>query len=126
MSVNKVFVLGRLGQNPEVKHLAGGGTVCQLSVATSESWVGKDGQKQEKTEWHRVVCWNKLAEICSEYLEKGREVFVEGKVQTRSWEAEDGTKRYSTEILASRVEFVGGRSNKAESSGFDSNEEIPF
>jgi single-strand DNA-binding protein len=108
MSVNKVIILGRLGQDPELKYTPSGTSVCNFSLATSESWTDKSGQKQEKTEWHRIVVWGKLAELCNQYLTKGRQAFVEGKLQTRSWEDKDGSKRYATEILASTVQFIGG------------------
>lgn len=136
--VNKVIIVGRLGQNPEVK-AAGNSTVCRLSVATSEKWK-KDGQDQERTEWHRIVVWGKLAEICGKHLAKGRQVYVEGKLQTRSWE-KDGEKRYATEIVANTVQFLGAASGGEKSSSggedygfqdfgpepnFNGNEEIPF
>lgn len=111
--VNKVIIVGRLGQDPEMKAVGQGATVTRLNVATSETWVGKDGQKQERTEWHRIAVWGKLAEICGKYLAKGRQVYVEGKLQTRSWE-DNGVKKYSTEIVASTVQFLG--SNSAENS----------
>ena len=104
--VNKVMIIGRLGQDPEMKAVGQGATVTRLSLATSENWVDKGGQKQERTEWHRVVVWGKLAEICGKYLAKGRQVYVEGKLQTRSWE-DNGQKKYSTEIVASTVQFLG-------------------
>lgn len=109
MSVNKVIILGRLGQDPELKYTPSGAAVCNFSLATSESWTDKAGQKQEKTEWHRIVVWGKLAELCNQYLAKGRQAFVEGKLQTRSWDDKDGTKRYSTEIMANTVQFIGGQ-----------------
>ncbi len=109
MSVNKVILLGRLGQDPELKYTPSGSGVCNFSVATSESWTDKSGQKQEKTEWHRIVVWGKLAELCNQYLAKGRQVFVEGKLQTRSWDDKDGNKRYTTEINAATVQFIGGQ-----------------
>lgn len=109
MSVNKVIILGRLGQDPELKYTPSGAAVCNFSLATSESWTDKAGQKQEKTEWHRIVVWGKLAELCNQYLAKGRQAFVEGKLQTRSWDDKDGTKRYSTEVMASTVQFIGGQ-----------------
>lgn len=110
MSVNKVIILGRLGQDPELKYTPSGAAVCNFSLATSESWNDKaTGQKQERTEWHRVVVWGKLAELCNQYLSKGRQAFVEGKLQTRSWEDKDGNKRYTTEIAASTVQFIGGQ-----------------
>lgn len=108
MSVNKVILLGRLGQDPEIKYTASGAGVCNFSLATSESWNDRNsGQRQEKTEWHRVVVWGKLAEFCNQYLAKGREVFLEGRLQTRAWDDKDGNKRYTTEIVASTVQFVG-------------------
>ena len=110
MSVNKVILLGRLGQDPELKYTPGGSPVCNFSLATTESWTDKSGQKQEKTEWHRVVVWGKLAELCNQYLAKGRQAFLEGRLQTRSWDDKDGNKKYTTEILASTVQFIGGPS----------------
>lgn len=108
MSVNKVILLGRLGQDPELKYTPGGSAVCNFSLATTEAWTDKQGQKQEKTEWHRVVVWGKLAELCNQYLAKGRQAFLEGRLQTRSWDDKDGNKKYTTEILASTVQFIGG------------------
>lgn len=108
--VNKVIVLGRLGADPEVKTVTGGNTVARLSLATSENWTDKQGQKQERTEWHRVVVWGKLAELCGKYLNKGRQVYVEGRLQTRSWEDPQGQKRYTTEVVANTVQFLGGGS----------------
>jgi single-strand DNA-binding protein len=108
MSVNKVILLGRLGQDPELKYTPGGAPVCNFSMATTESWTDKQGQKQEKTEWHRIVVWGKLAELCNQYLSKGRQAFVEGRLQTRSWDDKDGSKRYTTEIMANTVQFIGG------------------
>lgn len=105
--INKVIVVGRLGNEPEVKMISPNQTVARFSVATSENWVDKMGNKQERTEWHRVVAWGKLAEICGKYLQKGRQVYVEGRLQTNSWEDQQGQKRYSTEIVANTVEFLG-------------------
>ncbi len=113
MSVNKVILLGRLGQDPELKYTPGGSAVCNFSLATTESWTDKSGQKQEKTEWHRIVVWGKLAELCNQYLAKGRQAFLEGRLQTRDWTDKDGNKRYTTEILASTVQFIGGPSANA-------------
>jgi single-strand DNA-binding protein len=110
MSVNKVILLGRLGQDPELKYTPGGNAVCNFSMATSESWTDKSGQKQEKTEWHRIVIWGKLAELCNQYLAKGRQLYVEGQLQTRSWDdAKSGEKRYITEVLGKTVQFIGSR-----------------
>lgn len=112
MSVNKVILLGRLGKDPEMKYTSGGSPVCTLTLATSETWNDKSsGQKQEKTEWHRVVVWGKLAELCNQYLSKGRQAYVEGKLQTRAWDDQNGTKRYTTEINASTVQFIGGQTS---------------
>jgi single-strand DNA-binding protein len=136
--INKVIIVGRLGQDPETKNVSGN-TVARLSVATSENWVDKEGQKQERTEWHRVTIWGKLAENCGKYLSKGRQVYVEGKLQTRSWEDQQGQKRYATEIVANTVQFLGDGNGGARNGGggapaagggaephFDSQEEIPF
>lgn len=117
MSVNKVILLGRLGQDPELKYTPSGAAVCNFSMATSESWTDKNsGQKNERTEWHRIVVWGKLAELCNQYLSKGRQAFVEGRLQTRSWEDQNGQKRYTTEINASTVQFIGGASKEGGSS----------
>ncbi len=105
--VNKVIVVGNLGRDPELKSLPNGNLVCEFSVATSEQWT-KDGNKQERTEWHNIKVWGKLAEVCAKYLSKGRQAYVEGKLQTRSWE-KDGVKQYRTEIVASEVQFLGGK-----------------
>jgi single-strand DNA-binding protein len=108
--VNRVIIVGRLGADPDVKYLPNGTAVCKLSVATSESWKNKEtGEKEEKTEWHRVVMWRRLAEIAGEYLHKGSQCYVEGKLVTRSWEDKDGIKRYSTEIQASSMQLLDGK-----------------
>jgi single-strand DNA-binding protein len=107
-SVNKVIIIGNLAAKPEMKHLPSGTSVAEMRIATNETWT-KDGQKQEKTEWHRVVVWGKLAENCTQYLDKGRSVYVEGKIQTRSWDDKNtGEKKYMTEIVANHVVFLGG------------------
>lgn len=107
MSVNKVILLGRLGQDPELRQTGTGKPVCKLSMATSEKWNDQFGQKQERTEWHAVIVWGKLAELCNQYLQKGRECFVEGRLQTRQWEDKEGMKRYTTEVVATTVQFIG-------------------
>jgi len=112
--VNKVIIVGNLGKDPEVKAV-GQTTVANFSLATSESYT-KDGQKQEKTEWHKIVAWGKLAELAGQYLRKGRQVYVEGKLQTREYE-KDGQKRYSTEIVANNITFLGGGSGGREAGG---------
>lgn len=109
MSLNKAMIIGNLGDDPEVRFTGGGQAVATLSVATNERWTDKAGQAQERTEWHRVVVWGKQAEQCKEYLSKGRQVFVEGRIQTRDWTDKEGHKRYTTEIIAQRVQFLGGR-----------------
>ena len=108
MAINKVILIGNLGQNPEVKHSASGQAICNLSVATNEAWTDKNGQKQEKTEWHRLVVFGKLAELCGQYLSKGRQIYVEGKLQTRSWQDKDNQTRYTTEVVAQQIQFLGG------------------
>jgi len=137
--VNKVIIVGRLGADPELKNVGNGQNVARLSVATSENWLSKDGQKQERTEWHRVVVWGRQAENCAKHLSKGRQVYVEGRLQTRSWEDPQGNKRYSTEIVANTVQFLGGQTERASSTSneevsqdfgpepqFDAADEIPF
>jgi single-strand DNA-binding protein len=109
MSVNKVILVGNLGADPELKYLPSGQAVCEFRIATSERWTGKDGQQKESTEWHRVKVWGKQGEQCKEYLSKGRQVYVEGGLRTRSWDDKDGNKRYMTEVVAQRVQFLGGR-----------------
>ena len=114
--VNKVIIVGRLGGDPEMKAIGQGTTVTRLNVATSENWMGKDGQKQERTEWHRIVVWGKLAELCGKYLAKGRQVYVEGRLQTNSYE-KNGVKMYSTEIVANTVQFLGSVDREAAGAG---------
>lgn len=110
--LNEVNLIGRLGTEPELKTISTGNTVCRLSIATTEKWTDKSGQKQEKTEWHRVVVWGKLAELCAKYLSKGSQAFVKGRLQTRSYE-KDGQKFYVTEIVASQVQFLDGAKSQA-------------
>ena len=107
MSVNKVILVGRLGQNPEVRYTPSGMGVANFSVATNESWTDKAGAKQERTEWHRIVVWGKLAELCAQYLAKGRQCYIEGRLQTREWTDKDGQKKYTTEVQAQTVQFLG-------------------
>lgn len=112
MSVNKVILIGNLGADPELKFTAAGQAICNLSIATSEKWNDKNGEKQEKTEWHRVVAFGKQAEVLSQYLAKGSKIYIEGKIQTRSWEDKDGQTRYSTEVLANSFDFIGQRNDQ--------------
>lgn len=105
--LNKVMIIGRLGNDPEVRYTSNGGAVANFNMATNESWVDKSGAKQERTEWHRVVVWGKLGELCGQYLAKGRQAFVEGRLQTREWTDKEGGKRYTTEVVAQNIQFLG-------------------
>ncbi|MBW2731883.1 MAG: single-stranded DNA-binding protein [Deltaproteobacteria bacterium] len=107
--INKVILIGNLGADPELRYTGSNQAVADLRLATSRRWRDKDGANQEDTQWHRVVVWGRQAEQCKEHLSKGRQVFVEGRLQTRSWEDRDGNKRYTTEIVAQTVQFLGGR-----------------
>jgi len=114
--INKAIIVGNLGRDPELKYLPDGAAVANFSVATSETWNDKQsGEKKERTEWHRVVVWRRLAEICGEYLTRGKQVYVEGKLQTRSFE-QDGITRYTTEIVATTVQFLGGNGGQSQGS----------
>lgn len=138
--VNKVILLGRLGKDPESKQTQGGISICNLTIATSKDWKDDSGEKQEKTEWHQVVCFKKLAELAGKYLQKGRQVYIEGELQTRSWDdKETGAKRYKTEIIAHTIQFVGDNKKttiaedtnaSGSTQGFETtsseNDEIPF
>ena len=106
--VNKVILIGNLGADPEVRYTSGNQAVADLRLATSRRWRDKNNEMQEDTQWHRVVVWGRQAEQCKEYLSKGRQVFVEGRLQTRSWEDRDGNKRYTTEVVAQTIQFLGG------------------
>jgi single-strand DNA-binding protein len=108
-SVNKVIILGNLGRDPETRYTTGGDAVTNLNIATSEQWKDKSGEKQERTEWHRVVLFGRTAEIAGEYLKKGRSVYIEGRLQTRKYTDKDGVEKYSTEIVADRMQLIGGR-----------------
>ncbi len=108
-SVNKVILIGNLGRDPELRYTKDGRGVANFTLATNERWRDKDGNNQERTEWHRVVVWGKDAENCAQYLQKGRSVYVEGRLQTREWEDRDGNKRQTTEVVAQAVRFLGGR-----------------
>ena len=117
-SVNKVIIIGNLGAKPELKYLPSGQAVCEMRLATNEVFTDKNQQKQERTEWHRVVCWGKTGENCAQYLDKGRSVYVEGRLQTRSWDDKNtGEKRYMTEIVAQQVTFLGGGPGEGRSGG---------
>lgn len=107
-SVNKVILLGNLGRDPETRYTTGGDAVTNLNIATSEQWKDKNGEKQERTEWHRVVLFGRQAEIAGEYLKKGRSVYIEGRLQTRKYTDKDGVEKYSTEIVGDRMQLIGG------------------
>jgi single-strand DNA-binding protein len=126
--VNKVILVGNLGKDPEVRYTPGGQAVANFTIATNENWTDKQGQKQERTEWHRIVVWGKAAELCGEYLSKGRQVYIEGRLQTREWTNKEGAKQYTTEVVANPVGGVvflsggergagGGRGRAAGGSG---------
>lgn len=134
--VNKVIIVGRLGADPEIKSVNNGQRVARLSIATSEVWMDKQNQKQERTEWHRVVVWGKAAENAGKYLAKGRQVYVEGRLQTSSWDKQDGTKAYATEIVANNLQYLGDGGATNNNSGgnrdfgpepqFEDSDPIPF
>lgn len=108
-SVNKVILVGNLGRDPEVRYMPSGEAVTNINMATTDNWKDKNGEKQERTEWHRVAFFGKLAEIAGEYLKKGSSVYVEGRLQTRKWQDKEGNERYTTEIIADRMQMLGGR-----------------
>jgi len=117
MSVNKVILVGRLGKDPEKRSTASGMGVANFTLATNENWVDKSGEKQVRTEWHRVVVWGRLADLCQQYLSKGREVYIEGRLQTRQWQDQSGQTKYTTEIQAQTVQFLGGMASQGQSAG---------
>jgi len=108
-SVNKVIIIGNLGRDPETRYMPDGGAITNISVATTDKWKDKNGEMQEKTEWHRVAFFGKLAEIAGEYLKKGSQVYVEGRLQTRKWQDKDGQDKYTTEIVANQMQMLGSR-----------------
>jgi single-strand DNA-binding protein len=113
-SVNKVILIGNLGKDPETRYLPSGDAVTNISVATTDTWKDKSGEKQEHTEWHRVAFFGKVAEIAGEYLKKGSPVYVEGRIRTRKWQDKEGNDKYSTEIVADRMQLLGGRGGSGE------------
>lgn len=121
-SVNKVLIIGNAGKDPETKYTESGTAVCTLTLATKHSWKEKDGQRQEKTEWHRVVFWGKLAEIVDKYVKKGSQVYVEGRIETRKWTDKNGNDKYTTEIVADQMQMLSGKP-KTE---VDNDDEVPF
>jgi len=117
--INKVILVGNLGQDPEVRYMPSGGAVTNISIATTDSWTDKQsGQRQDRTEWHRIVMFNKLAEIAGEYLKKGSQVYIEGRLQTRKWQDNSGQDRYTTEIVANDMQMLGGRGDSGGAANF--------
>ena len=113
--INKAILIGALGADPEIRYTQAGAQVASFNVATTERWKGKDGQMQEATEWHRIVAWERLAEICGEYLTKGSKVYIEGRIQTRKWQDQSGNDRYTTEIVAKEMKMLSPRKESGES-----------
>ena len=116
-SVNKVIILGNLGADPELRYTNSGTAVANFRIATNDRWTDKGGESQERTEWHSIVAWSKLGEICGKFLKKGRPVYIEGRLQTRSWEDQSGNKRYTTEIIAQNMQMLGGRDGASAGAG---------
>lgn len=115
-SLNKVLLIGRLGKDPEIRYTPDGSPVANFSLATSENWTDKSGTRQERTEWHNIVAWRKLADLSKRFLTKGRQVYIEGRIQTREWDDRDGNKRRTTEVIANQMVLLGSRSEGGESS----------
>jgi single-strand DNA-binding protein len=126
-SVNKVILVGNLGRDPEMRYMPSGEAIANFSIATTDNWKDKNGQKQERTEWHRISMFGKLAEIAGEYLKKGSSVYVEGRLQTRKWQDKEGNERQTTEVVADRMQMLGGRSgaNAYEVMDDDMNQDAP-
>lgn len=125
-SINKAIIVGNLGNDPEIRYSSGGDAIANMNIATTDSWKDKEGRKQEKTEWHRVTMFGKLAEICGEYLKKGSQVYIEGKLQTRKWTDKSNIERYTTEIVADRMQMLGGNRKADDSKSDDIDDDIPF
>ncbi len=111
--INKAILIGNLGKDPELRRTNNGSTVVSFPLATTERWTDKNGERKDKTEWHNIVAWGKLADLANQYLKKGRPVYIEGRITTNSWDDKDGNKRYRTEIVASQVQFLGSSTNGA-------------
>jgi single-strand DNA-binding protein len=124
-SVNKVILVGNLGRDPEVRYMPNGEAVCNFSIATTDTWKDKGGVKQERTEWHNIVMYRKLAEIAGEYLKKGRPAYIEGRLQTRKWQDKEGADRYTTEIIADQMQMLGSREGGAEGGQADNTQQRP-
>jgi single-strand DNA-binding protein len=125
MSVNKVILVGRLGRDPETRYTPSGQQVCNFSIATDRQYKDRTGQLQKQTEWHRIVAWGKLAEICGKYLKKGSQVFIEGRIQSRQWEDQQGQKRTSFDIIANEMRMLGSRGEGAAPPPIPAEEETP-
>ncbi len=125
MSVNKAILIGRLGKDPELRYTSGGKAVASFSLATSERWSAADGQKQESTTWHNIVVWGKQAEVMKEYLSKGREVYIEGRIANRSYDDKEGNKKYISEVVVQSFQFVGSKGDSASSGGGSSYSQAP-
>ena len=123
--VNRVILVGRLGRDPEIRYTGSGTPVVNFSVATDESWNDQNGERQQRTEWHKIVAWSKLAEICNQYLGKGKLVYIEGRLQTREWDDRDGNKRKTTEIVASNMQMLTPRGQDGDSRGQDGDSSQP-
>jgi single-strand DNA-binding protein len=117
MSVNKVILVGHVGKDPEIRHLESGVAVASFSLATSETYTAKNGEKVSTTEWHNIVMWRGLAEIAEKYVTKGKQLFIEGKIRTKSWEDKDGNKRYMTEIVADSMQMLGSKDSHGQANG---------
>ncbi len=138
--VNKVILIGNLGRDPEIRYTTSGQAVANFTLATTEAYTNKEGERQESTEWHRIVAWGRLAEICGEYLTKGRTVYIEGAIRTRSWEDKEGKTRWTTEIIARNMQMLGSGADRSDTSSsrqqapddfeldesVESDEDIPF
>ncbi len=130
-SINKAIIVGNLGNDPEIRYSSGGDAIANMNIATTDSWKDKEGRKQEKTEWHRVTMFGKLAEICGEYLKKGSQVYIEGKLQTRKWTDKENIERYTTEIIADTMKMLGKREKQKEERSHSTastavDDDIPF
>lgn len=124
--INKVILIGNLGKDPELRHTPQGQAVANFPLATSESWTDKNGQKQERTEWHKIVVWGKPAELASKYLSKGRKAYVEGRLQTRAWDDKEGQKRYTTEVVANTIQFLDSAQSRGDSPAPTGDNSDPF
>jgi len=130
-SVNKVILLGRVGKNPEVRYTQSNQSVASFSIATNRTWMDKNGEKREVTEWHNITAWGKLAEICRDYVTKGKQVYIEGRLQTQSWDDKEGNKRYKTEIVAETLVLLGSKEEgkggaDKEINAISEEDDIPF